>query len=266
MHGTVAVSPNRVGLLVTLLALAHVACVSDTNLGSELQDAGRSDEPETGNKPGHDADAGETPGEDDAGETVPSDAPLIPWKEGNTWTYRVLSGGVEATKVITIGAEERVGGTGPNSEKLAFKVTTTKGATDRTVSFRALLDGRVVRYREQSFSALTQEVNNEEHWVPYKLYMDQNANHLAAGASWIEEYEETKQPLGLPVTVATKRDAWVVDSVSERVIVPAGTFQAIVLQKSGGTTVKTYWFVPGVGKVRETGGQTEELVSYEVSP
>ncbi|EAU62156.1 hypothetical protein [Stigmatella aurantiaca] len=47
---------------------------------------------------------------------------------------------------------------------------------------------------------------------------------------------------------------------------PAGTFQAVVLQKAGGGTAKTYWFVRGIGKVKEEGGQTEELVRYEVLP
>jgi hypothetical protein len=51
------------------------------------------------------------------------------------------------------------------------------------------------------------------------------------------------------------------------VTVPAGTFTAIYLQKaSGGGTTKTYWYVPGVGKVKEDGGQLEELVSHELVP
>jgi hypothetical protein len=43
--------------------------------------------------------------------------------------------------------------------------------------------------------------------------------------------------------------------------VPAGTFDAIVLRKVGGSE-KRYWYVRGVGKVKETGGQVEELVSW----
>jgi hypothetical protein len=39
-----------------------------------------------------------------------------------------------------------------------------------------------------------------------------------------------------------------------------------VLIKSTATGSKTYWYVPGVGKVKETGGQTEELVSFDVDP
>ena len=51
-----------------------------------------------------------------------------------------------------------------------------------------------------------------------------------------------------------------------KVTVPAGTFDAVVLIKSTATGSKTYWYVPGVGKVKETGGQTEELVSFDVDP
>ena len=45
-------------------------------------------------------------------------------------------------------------------------------------------------------------------------------------------------------STATERDAWSVDSTSESVTVPAGTFDAIVLVKAGGSNLKTYWYVP----------------------
>jgi hypothetical protein len=52
------------------------------------------------------------------------------------------------------------------------------------------------------------------------------------------------------------------------VTVPAGTFTAVYLQKVSATggSAKTYWYVPGVGKVKESGGQLEELVSYSLVP
>ena len=40
---------------------------------------------------------------------------------------------------------------------------------------------------------------------------------------------------------------------------------ATVFQKAGGDSVKTYWYAPGVGKIKEAGSQTEELVSFEVA-
>ena len=43
------------------------------------------------------------------------------------------------------------------------------------------------------------------------------------------------------------------------------TFRAVrVRRDTAGGPSKTFWYVAGVGKVREVGGQTEELQSYEV--
>jgi hypothetical protein len=77
---------------------------------------------------------------------------------------------------------------------------------------------------------------------------------------------ETKLPVGGQPTTHEARDRWTVLSESEMITVPAGTFDAVVLQKVGGTSSKMYWYVRGLGKVKETGGQTEELTSWTVSP
>lgn len=206
---------------------------------------------------GGDADAKQR----DAGLT----GALLPWREGNTWTYRVTKDGEVTMKVVTIGAEEPVAGSGPNSGKLANKVTTMKGAMDETVSWQALEGERVVRYREQSFGAKTGLVKLEEHWSPHKLHVDGAMAHRMPGAQWTETYEETKLPSDGPASTATAQDVWLVDGEQD-VTVPAGTFRSIVLRKTGETSAKTYWYVPGVGKVKETGGQTEELVSFQVAP
>ena len=199
----------------------------------------------------------------DAGEA----GALLPWTTGNTWTYRVTDADGTSQKVTTIGEEERVGGDGPNSGMKAFKVVTKKGQMDQTISWQVDRDGKVVRLREQSFSAKSGELALEEHWDPYKLHIDGNTpEHLVAGATWLEEYRETKESAGKSPTTATARDRWTVTSLSESVTVPAGTFDAVVLQKAGGSSLKKYWYVWGVGKVKETGGQTEELLSYEVAP
>ena len=39
-----------------------------------------------------------------------------------------------------------------------------------------------------------------------------------------------------------------------------------VLRRKGGSKAKTFWFVKGVGKVKEDGDSLEELVAYEVQP
>jgi hypothetical protein len=192
--------------------------------------------------------------------------PLLPWAAGNRWTYQVTGDGGVSTKVTTVGELEPVGGSGPNAAVMANRVTTTKGAGDRTLSWQAVVGDAVVRYREQSFHAKTGALELEEHWSPHKLHVDAAAAHTAAGASWLEQYEETKIDAGAAPVTGTARDRWTVTAVDQEVTVPAGTFRALVMQKAGASTAKTYWYVRGVGKVKETGGQTEELVRWEPAP
>lgn len=270
MSRSAHVSSNRIGPWLALLGLSLAGCGADGNTKGDTGD-GMSQNPDgqdagSGEAPGVDAGKDEPdPGKGQTGSLFDPNKPLMPWKEGNTWTYRVLAAGVETMKTVTVGPQEPVGGDGPHRDTMAFKVITTKGVNDRTVSWRAVIGPAIVRYREQSFSATTGQLKLDEYWVPYKLYIDGSQERMAAGAAWVEEYEETKIAVGVPPVTATRRDQWVVDSPNEEVTVPAGTFRAVVLQKAGGTSVKTYWYVPGIGKVKETGGQTEELVSYGVS-
>jgi hypothetical protein len=207
-------------------------------------------------------------GADDGGSDAlgGGSAPYLPWAVGNSWTYQVNDSGVLSAKVTTVGALGPVGGNGPHAASVANQVTTTKGAGDRTVSWQAPLGDLIVRFREQAFQASTGLLAQEEHWSPPKLHLDMAAAHLVAGATWLEVYQETKQPVMGTASVATARDRWTVLAVDQEVTVPAGTFRALVLQKAGGSTAKQYWYVRGVGKVKETGGQTEELISYQLQP
>jgi hypothetical protein len=195
-------------------------------------------------------------------------APLLPWAVGNNWTYRVTDTKSVSQKVTSIEAEELVGGSGPHADEMAFKVTTLKvDGTDRTLSWQLDQGGKVIRYREQSFSAGSGALSLEEHWDPYKLHIDGTPEHTAPNATWLEEYAETKLPAAGSPSTAQQRDRWSVDQADATVTVPAGTFEhAVVFTKAGGSDLKTYWYVRGIGKIKETGGQTEELVSYTVAP
>jgi hypothetical protein len=192
---------------------------------------------------------------------------LLPWATGNRWTYLVTEDGVATTKETTVGEEEPVGGTGPASAVSAFKVVTKKkDGADQTVSWQAVVGDRVVRYREQSFSASSGALELEEHWDPHKIHVDWSPEHTEVGASWLEDYEETKLPVGDTASTSTRRDRWTVIASGEELTVGAGTFQdVVVFQKVGGETPKTYYYARGVGKLKETGGQTEELVDYELA-
>src|SRR5688572_20912081 len=113
---------------------------------------------------------------EDGGST--SNEPLLPWATGHRWTYQVTQGTEVTTKETIVGEEEAVGGSGPFSETLALKVVTTKqNGTDETVSWQSLDGNRVIRHRELSFSAATDELELEEHWDPYKLHIDWRPEH-----------------------------------------------------------------------------------------
>ena len=235
-----------------LVALASVAC--------------------GGSEPGDDPNPSGTGGGGGGGGGPAKLGNLLPWKEGNTWTYRVTDdAGVSTVKRTIIGGVEPVGGTGPNKDRMANKVTTQKDDTggavdlDETVSWRAVEGERVVRYREQAFGRTTNQLELEEHWDAHKLHVDSSAEKTTPGATWLESYKETKLPAGgTPVYDVPVNDRWFADRI-ESVTVPAGTFEALVLRKvSAAGAAKTYWYAPGIGKIKETGGQTEELMEYEL--
>lgn len=175
--------------------------------------------------------------------------------------------GVLWTKTTTVGALQAVGGTGPAKALMANAVITTKGTNgnDETRSWQVLQGERVVRYREQSFGAATGALQQEEYWEPHKIHIDWSAERLLTGATWTETYEETKLPVGGSPSVTPVEDSWRCVAAAESVTVPAGTFTAVVFEKTSGSgTKKTYYYARGVGKLKEVGVQTEELVSFSV--
>jgi hypothetical protein len=206
---------------------------------------------------------------DDGGTPIVADGPYLPWAEGNTWTYLVTdtAAATSSEKVTTVGALEAVGGSGPNSAVMANHVLTTKmDGTDKTESWQAVVGNQVLRYREQAFSASTGMLTAETHWDPPKLRLDESAAHTAAGAMWTEQYDETVLPVGMAPMTSAQQDQWAVVATDQLVTVPAGTFSTLVLTKMGGVQTKTYYYARGVGKVKEEGTITEELLSFDVMP
>jgi hypothetical protein len=196
------------------------------------------------------------------------EGPLLPWAVGNSWTYQVTKGTTVSTKTTTIGDLEAVGGDGPNAELMAYHVTTGKGDSDHTESWQAPSPDnpeRVVRYREQSFSATTGELATDTYWDPEKLHVDGSAERTIKAANWLESYAETKLTVGLTPTSHDVRERWMVLDDDETLTVPFGTFEhTIHFQKIGSSTSKEYWYLRGVGKLKETGSQTEELTDYHL--
>ena len=107
---------------------------------------------------------------------------------------------------------------------------------------------------------------SDQFYLPSKPRVDERAARLVTGASWLFNYAELEvNPATGMVVVVNKDEAWSVVAASEMVTVPAGTFTTHHLHKdTSGAASKDYWFAAGVGKVKETGEQLEELTSYDV--
>lgn len=203
-------------------------------------------------------------------DVVYGEGPLLPFKEGNQWTYRVSDGTTVTDKTTTIGALEVIGGTGPHAADMAYKVVTRKGAdlADQTESWQAPSadsSDRIERFREISYGATTQMPKLDTYWDPSKLHIDGREEVLFVPNTWLETYDETKIPYdGGPTTTATQSDRWSIISLDESVVAAGKTYDHAVHFRKFSTAAKDYWYLRGVGKLKETGTQTEELVSFSL--
>ena len=190
--------------------------------------------------------------------TPPSTDPLIPVAIGNHWKYRVTSAtGVVSDKIQTITATVTGG----------YRFETTRGTTGtkETLSVQRIENGQLIRLEEEGYK---NDVLQERYrYEPSSLRAD--SNHLTSG----ETYETTHTKIALDardnvLVRTTVQHRFTVVSGAELVEVPAGRFTAVHLKREdlADHDIKEFWYVQGLGKVKETGGQTEELVEYQLAP
>ncbi|HUH00402.1 MAG TPA: hypothetical protein VML75_00325 [Kofleriaceae bacterium] len=187
--------------------------------------------------------------------------PVVP---GTVWTFRTtdLGDGTIEVKTQAVGALEDVGGT--KAGTMAYRMTTTKPG-GMVVSWQEDTGDRILRHREQDMAGSGQ---SDEIYDPHKLRVDETAAHTALDATWTETYDEISTPIGSTIaTTTSKTETWTVEAVDEEVTVPAGTFCALRVRKvvtsDPAASAKTYWFVRGIGKVKEEGdSRLEQLTEY----
>jgi hypothetical protein len=185
-----------------------------------------------------------------------------PWKVGTVWTVK-LSDPVTAEVMVkdtVVEAWEAV--PHGHTDTCAFRVSGDK-LWGNTVSWNNYEGDVGVRYAQEDYD--TAGALETEQWQdPYRLKVDESAGHFQEAASYTETFEETTRDPGGTVTRAKNED-WSVISMAETVTVPAGTYEAVHLRRVNPANGKTkdFWFVQGIGKVKETGGgQDQELMAY----
>jgi hypothetical protein len=192
-------------------------------------------------------------------EGEPESHDYIPLSIGASWTYRVVDASGEGSKTQTVQSTAMLDGIGE-----VFVLETTKPDGDRTVSYQQVVGTDILRYREEVYRGSVYD--GREVYSPSKLRLS-NAFSLP-GEVRTEMYDEkTYDANDQLMQDLVKTEEWRVEAV-ETLTVPAGTFEGVLrVRRTSRTTAsdKTYWYLDGVGKLKESGaGQTEELVSHQV--
>jgi hypothetical protein len=183
---------------------------------------------------------------------------------GATWVYNVTDTGVAYTKNSAVESYEDIGGVAAGT--MGYKVSETiKTSTQLTWYESTATDVR--RHHDQQTD--TNGVMTSEDWyTPYDLRVDESPDHLMAGAAWTLSYMDAHTSASKPASTKMTTENWTTDAANETVTVPAGTFSALKITRTNTAdgTAKSQWFVPGVGKIREsnTTGHLEELQSYMI--
>lgn len=208
-------------------------------------------------------------GGDDGGGGNP-DAPVNPadryepWLVGAEWSYKLTDrNGLlppALNKKTRVMEQRDVGGV--HAGKMAYFVHVEQLVGSKDV-YETYVGDLAVRYKTEFYDdqgVLTATDVDQ----PYRLRLDESPAHTVTGAQWSETFTETTTKTGQVPNTSTKTEQWQVVNAAEQVTVMAGTYTALhVRRTSNAGQIQDYWFVRGVGKVKETGGgQEEELMSF----
>ncbi len=189
--------------------------------------------------------------------TTPGDDRLYPLAVGNRWTFRVTdSSGVVSTKI------QEITGMGTTADGQEAFVTLTRRAEDKgTRSLQGYDGDRMVRFTEQTLEG--DSVIFDYRFEPPALRVHSGLTEV--GDTYTDTHDKLKLDVnGAVLEVEPKIHTYTVEAI-ETIQVPAGDFECVrIARMSETTTDKIYWYAKGVGKVKEIGGQTEELASVDV--
>jgi len=228
--------------------------------------SGGSAHPAGGSGPGGAGPGGAGPGGVDSYEPDPV---------GATWTYATTDEGpdggtVSSTKQVSVEAVEAVPG---RAGITATRIHTVVPGAEDQLTWQTENASAITRYRDDIYVAGTGTAMLMEYsvYAPSKLRLD--LTHLTTGQTYTESYTESVFEVtstGTTSSSTSKPFAWKVINGAESITVPAGTFTAVHVQKANGNSGaidKDYWFVKGVGKVKETAastGRVEVLTAYHI--
>lgn len=185
------------------------------------------------------------------------DLSIFPVAPGMKWTYRVTSGSGEVAEKV-----QTVTGTIAYEGKAAFRFETQRVGLKEAVSVQAVEGDRVLRLEEWNYE--NQALVERDRYVPSSVRVDRAK--ISAGDTYQDQHD--KELLDEQGNLISKKRViynFFVEAAAELVEVPAGRLPCVRVRREevGKDSSKTYWYSPGIGKVKEIGGQTEELLRVE---
>jgi hypothetical protein len=190
-------------------------------------------------------------------------ASYLPLEVGAIWRYAITSDdGRQGTGVVKVDGIDYAGSNGTGPE---YRIR--EDLLDGTIwSWEARAAGRVALDQEEIDDRAGTMVDEESYDPPITV-VDERAERLAVGAAWPEAFIDTSpNAKGHPKSKRAEVK-WAVESVTDPVAVPAGTFTCLRIrraQKHHPAVVS--WYAKGIGLVKQTGAgllgdQTLALVS-----
>lgn len=200
-----------------------------------------------------DPDGGGAGGDCSMGGTASNDR-YLPFDVGNHWRYRVTAAGDPSdistkTQDLTDEGDDLI------------TQTTQKGGGS-TVSKLDIVGDAVMRFSQEDYDSTDMLLMTTYYEPDGKARIDEDPARLMMGATWDETYTKRVVPAMGAEIMTTVTDTWTVMGVDVACSSPLGDYSCIHLmrERDNPVIVKEYWYARGIGKVREEGGQIEELL------
>lgn len=198
----------------------------------------------------------------DGGEP-PVQKTLMPLAIGSKWVYRVTDpiAGTVAQKTTIVSEQRDLDGA---KAGVHVYVVESEVSGLKSVTFVEPKGEIALRHREDTLQ--NGSLVESRMVLPSSTRGPITLPH--ANQRWHDAYtEDSYGPDGSFVKSRPQEDDWEVEAMSERVTVPAGSYDAVRLKRTrlDNGKIRTTWWVPGIGKVKEDdAGYIEELVSVQL--
>jgi serine/threonine-protein kinase len=193
----------------------------------------------------------------------------MPLRVGAWWRYRVINPATgqpdPVDKTITLDRHGEIGGLKPGIVAFRLFREDTNGVAHRWLRAH---EGAVVWEHDEWFDR-DGKLTRSTFYRSSRLRVDERCERRTKGARWTETYDAIHvDPVTGREKVVANAEDWVVEATDEVVTVPAGSFSCLRIRRRNpkSNTDSTYWFAPGVGKVKEESPplEFEELVAYSI--